>query len=46
MQSLQHFQPPPDHDKPEFGRKPIIRDTFYRKTNIFFPKGATSEPRN
>ena len=30
------FQPPSDHSKPEFARKPLIRDTFYRKTNVFF----------
>lgn len=24
------FSPPTDFDKPEFARKPLIRDTFYR----------------
>lgn len=42
----QHFAPPPEHEKPEFGHKPIMRDTFYRKTNVFFPKGAAAEPKS
>jgi hypothetical protein len=37
-----HFQPPTEFDKPEFARKPLIRDTFYRKTNIIFPPGCDS----
>jgi hypothetical protein len=31
---------PPDADcfsKPQFASKPIIRDTFYRRTNVQFP---------
>ncbi|CAG9463432.1 unnamed protein product [Pedinophyceae sp. YPF-701] len=28
------FRPPVDFNKPEFGHKPLIRDTFYRKTNV------------
>lgn len=36
--SLIAFQPPPEHSKPEFANKPIIRDTFFRKTNVFFPQ--------
>lgn len=29
--------PPESFHKPQYARKPIVRDTFYRKTNIFFP---------
>eukprot|EP00877_Chromochloris_zofingiensis_P001293 jgi/Chrzof1/11164/Cz05g26090.t1 len=36
------FQPPADFSKPEFARKPLIRDTFYRKTNPFFPAACDS----
>ncbi|KXZ56178.1 hypothetical protein GPECTOR_1g153 [Gonium pectorale] len=38
------FQAPDDHTKPEHGRKPIVRETFYRKTNIFFPEGCAADP--
>ncbi|EFJ44899.1 hypothetical protein VOLCADRAFT_106267 [Volvox carteri f. nagariensis] len=38
------FQAPDDHHKPEHGRKPIVRETFYRKTNIFFPEGCAADP--
>ena len=23
-------------------RKPVVKDTFYRKTNVFFPDGAAA----
>lgn len=36
------YQPPTDFSKPEHARKPLIRDTFYRKTNIFFPEGCAA----
>ncbi|KAF8071145.1 hypothetical protein HT031_001227 [Scenedesmus sp. PABB004] len=26
--------------KPEFARRPLIRDTFYRQTEVFFPPGC------
>lgn len=28
--------------KPQFANKPLIRDTFYRKTNINFPDGCSA----
>jgi hypothetical protein len=34
---------PPDarcFAKPQFANKPVIRDTFFRKTNIMFPDGC------
>ncbi|CAD7700952.1 unnamed protein product [Ostreobium quekettii] len=34
--------PPDDFTKPQFARKPIVRDTFYRKTNIFFPDNCAA----
>jgi hypothetical protein len=30
--------------KPEFAHKPLIRDTFYRNTNIFFPARCSADP--
>jgi hypothetical protein len=37
------FQPPKEFDKPEYARKPLIRDTFFRKTNHWgFPVAASS----
>lgn len=36
------YAPPSSFDKPEFARKPLIRDTFYRKTNIVFPPGCNA----
>lgn len=41
---LLSFQAPTDFEKPEHARKPIVRDTFYRKTNIFFPTGVSADP--
>lgn len=38
------FQPPTEFEKPEHARKPLVRDTFYRKTNIFFPNGVSADP--
>jgi hypothetical protein len=37
------FQPATDFSKPSHPRKPIVRDTFYRKTNIFFPDGCAAQ---
>ncbi len=34
------FGAPTTFDKPEFARRPLIRDTFYRKTNVVFPPGC------
>lgn len=44
--SLIAFQAPTDFHKPEYARKPLVRSTFYRKTNIQFPDNccATTEP--
>jgi len=41
---LLSFQAPTDFTKPEHARRPLIRDTFYRKTNIFFPQGVSADP--
>uniref|UniRef100_A0A7R9V582 Uncharacterized protein n=1 Tax=Chlamydomonas euryale TaxID=1486919 RepID=A0A7R9V582_9CHLO len=38
------FQAPTEFEKPEHARKPLVRDTFYRKTNIFFPAGISADP--
>ena len=38
------FQPPKEFTKPEHAHKPLIHDTFYRKTNIFFPAGVSADP--
>jgi hypothetical protein len=32
-----HFQAPGQLSKPEFARRPLIRDTFFRRTNVAFP---------
>lgn len=36
--------PPEEFNKPTYARKPVVRDTFYRKTNIFFPSDAAANP--
>lgn len=36
---------PPDascFSKPQFARTPVVKDTFYRKTNIAFPDGCAA----
>jgi hypothetical protein len=38
------FQPPTDFSKPEHAHKPLIQDTFFRKTNIQFPVGVCADP--
>ncbi|GMH36020.1 hypothetical protein BSKO_03888 [Bryopsis sp. KO-2023] len=38
--SMLSHGPPDEFHKPQFARKPIVRDTFYRKTNIFFPESG------
>lgn len=35
--SLIAFTAPTEFHKPDYARKPIVRSTFYRKTNIMFP---------
>lgn len=35
---------PEEFNKPTYARKPVVRDTFYRKTNIFFPSDAAANP--
>ena len=42
--TLLSFQPPTEFSKPEHAHKPLIHDTFYRKTNIFFPSGVCADP--
>ncbi|WIA11991.1 hypothetical protein OEZ85_012072 [Tetradesmus obliquus] len=34
------FTAPGSFAKPEFARKPLIRDSFFRKTNVVFPPGC------
>ncbi|KAL3141719.1 hypothetical protein ABBQ32_004402 [Trebouxia sp. C0010 RCD-2024] len=36
------FAPPPEFHKPEYARKPIVQDTFYRRTTAFAPLGGTA----
>lgn len=38
------YTPPTDFTKPDYARKPVIRDTFYRGTNVFFPQGCAADP--
>lgn len=40
------YKPPEDFSKPAFARKPLIRDTFYRKTNVFFPANCCATPED
>lgn len=30
------FTPPTEHHPPEFGNKPLLKTTFYRKTGVFW----------
>lgn len=34
------FRAPGGQAKPEFARRPLIRDTFFRRTNVAFPSDA------
>eukprot|EP01025_Chloroclados_australasicus_P057735 TRINITY_DN7210_c0_g1_i7.p5 TRINITY_DN7210_c0_g1~~TRINITY_DN7210_c0_g1_i7.p5 ORF type:complete len:108 (+),score=9.97 TRINITY_DN7210_c0_g1_i7:401-724(+) len=34
--------PPTNFSKRQYARKPIVRDTFYRKMNILFPAGCAT----
>lgn len=38
------YQPPTEFEKSEHARKPLVRDTFYRQTNILFPQGVSANP--
>ncbi len=38
------YQPPVEFNKPEHAHKPLILDTFFRKTNIQFPVGQCADP--
>jgi len=38
------YQPPEEFHKPEHAHKPLIMDTFFRKTNIQFPVGVCADP--
>ena len=42
--SMISHAPPEEFNKPTYARKPVVRDTFYRKTNIFFPSDAAANP--
>ena len=41
---MQH-QPPVVFDKPQYARKPVVRDTFYRKTNVFQSTKESANPQ-
>lgn len=38
------YVPPTEFSKPEHAHKPLIRDTFYRSTNIFYPAKCSADP--
>jgi len=38
------YTPPTEFTKPDHARRPVIRDTFYRKTNVLFPPGCAADP--
>lgn len=38
------FQAPTEFHKAEYARRPIVKDTFYRETNVLFPKGCSANP--
>ena len=40
--SMISHQAPESFSKPQYARKPVVKDTFYRKTNVFFPDGAAA----
>jgi hypothetical protein len=37
--SMLTFKAPDEFCKAQYARKPIVRDTFYRKMNVFFTDG-------
>ena len=39
--SLAHGAPS-EFQKPQFARKPVVQESFYRRTNVFFPDGAAT----
>lgn len=41
---LLSYQAPTEFEKPEHARKPLVRDTFYRRTNVFFPSNVSADP--
>ncbi|GFH09316.1 flagellar associated protein, partial [Haematococcus lacustris] len=38
------YTPPEQFVKPEHAKKPLIRETFYRRTNILFPSSCSADP--
>ncbi|KAJ9509060.1 hypothetical protein QJQ45_001547 [Haematococcus lacustris] len=38
------YTPPEQFVKPEHAKKPLIRETFYRRTNILFPSNCSADP--
>lgn len=38
------YQAPTEFQKSEYARKPLVKDTFYRQTNVLFPPGCTANP--
>ena len=38
------YQPPTEFSKPEHAHRPIVKDTFYRKTNVLFPAACCADP--
>ncbi|KAK9838430.1 hypothetical protein WJX84_002028 [Apatococcus fuscideae] len=39
--SLAHGAPT-EFQKPQFARKPVVQESFYRRTNVFFPDGCAT----
>ena len=39
--SLAHGAPT-EFQKPQFARKPVVQESFYRRTNVFFPEGCAT----
>lgn len=44
--NLLAFQGPEKFEKPEHARRAIVKETFYRKTNILFPEGCAATTGN
>uniref|UniRef100_A0A7S0YM86 Flagellar associated protein n=1 Tax=Polytomella parva TaxID=51329 RepID=A0A7S0YM86_9CHLO len=38
------YTAPTEHTKPDYARKPIVRDTFFRRENVLFPGGCAADP--
>mmetsp|Transcript_2052 Transcript_2052/g.3236 ORF Transcript_2052/g.3236 Transcript_2052/m.3236 type:complete len:243 (+) Transcript_2052:238-966(+) len=38
------YTPPSEFSKPEHAHKPLIRDSFFRNTNVFYPPKCSADP--